>query len=278
MKATTVLRLVGGAALLWMLYLVGTFNLTSPLVAVFIFGSAAAFEFGIVRPVGKRDSPEVGYEVPSVPAPSMVPTHGTASVPWTVPIEDPQALVVSDASASAITDDAQWAAALAELEENRRHAGTWARAFAAADGDEAKAKATYLRERVQQMQQNVASARQSALSEQEATDMAAANRVAEAKKRFIEGKRITRDEIVTLVNASGKTPLLTSITDRIRGNTLLHLCARYGLHEEALTLLRHGSSPVVGNGNGERPSDLAPSETPLKVALVAARTSVEPQT
>jgi hypothetical protein len=117
------------------------------------------------------------------------------------------------------------------------------------------------------MQMSVAAAKQTAAAEREAITKAAERRVAEATKRFIEGNRITQDEIVMLANASRKNHSLTSLTDRIRGNTLLHLCARYGLHEEALTLLGNGSNPHAGNGNGERPFDLSPPDTPLGAAL-----------
>jgi hypothetical protein len=171
---------------------------------------------------------------------------------------------------SVVNDDALWAAALAELEEGQRHAATWARSFSAADGDEAKAKAAYLRERVHQMHQEATSARQTAEEEQRAVATEAEKRVAAAMKKFVEGSRITEDEIVTLVNASDEDYSLTRLTDRIRGNTLLHLCARHGLHEEALTLLRNGSNPDAGNGNGQKPFDMVASDTPLALTLRTA--------
>jgi len=253
--------------LVWMIYLVGEFNLTSPLVAVFIFGFATAFEFGIVRQVGKRGAPAAVHVVPSVPASTVAPIPDTVNAPATPLAERARAPVAVSRSAPELTEDVLWTTALAELEEGRRQSATWARSFAAADGDEAKAKAAYVRERAHQMQEDVAAAKQAAAAEQEAITKAAERRVAEATKRFTEGNRITQDEIMILVNASRKNPSLTSLTDRIRGNTLLHLCARYGLHEEALTLLGNGSNPNAGNGNGERPFDLAPPDTPPGPAL-----------
>jgi hypothetical protein len=169
-----------------------------------------------------------------------------------------------------VDDDALWAAALAELEEGRRHAATWARSFSAADGDEAKAKAAYLRERVHQMYEEATAAKQAAEEEQRAVILEAENRVAAAKKKFVEGGRITEDEIVSLVNASDEDYSLTRLTDRIRGNTLLHLCARLGLHEEALTLLRNGSERDAGNGNGQKPFEMVAPDSPLALALRTA--------
>lgn len=166
-----------------------------------------------------------------------------------------------------VEDDALWAAALAELEEGRRHAGTWARSFSAANGDEAKAKAAYLRERVHQMHEEVMKARQAAEAEEQALITEVENRLAIATKRFLAGSRMTEDEIVTLVTASDKDDTLTRLTDRIRGNTLLHLCARHGLYEAALTLLRNGANPDAGNGNGQKPFDMVAPDTPLALAL-----------
>lgn len=46
------------------------------------------------------------------------------------------------------SDNDVYAAALAEIEEQRVNKGTWARSFAESDGDESKAKATYIKLRV----------------------------------------------------------------------------------------------------------------------------------
>lgn len=116
-------------------------------------------------------------------------------------------------------------------------------------------------------QQAAVAEQQAANAEQQALASAAETRLAAAKKRFIDGNRLTVDEVETLANASNANPSLTTLTDRIRGNTLLHLCARYGFQEPTLTLLRNGSDPEAGNGNGETPCDIAGPDTPLGVAL-----------
>lgn len=219
-------------------------------------------------------------EAPVLPPQPARPLEGfkplTGSITQTaiedtpVPLKSRVDLASVREAAPVAADDALWGAALAELEGGRRHAATWARSFAVADGDEAKAKAAYLRERVRQMHEDATTVRHAAEAEQRAVITEAENRVAAATKRFVEGSHITEDEIATLVNASEKNDSLTRMTDRIRGNTLLHLCARHGLYEAALALLRNGSSPDAGNGNGQKPVDLAAPDTPLALALQTA--------
>jgi RNA polymerase primary sigma factor len=48
-------------------------------------------------------------------------------------------------------DDSLWATALEEYESQTRRPGLFARLFAEANGDEAKTKAAYLRERVKEL-------------------------------------------------------------------------------------------------------------------------------
>lgn len=57
--------------------------------------------------------------------------------------------MVAEASGAAASDGV-WAAALEEVESQQRQPGLWARCFAEAGGDEGKAKAAYIRERVSQ--------------------------------------------------------------------------------------------------------------------------------
>ncbi len=47
-----------------------------------------------------------------------------------------------------MANDEQWASAMAEAESPSRHPGLWARCYAEAGGDEAKAKAEYIKARV----------------------------------------------------------------------------------------------------------------------------------
>lgn len=81
------------------------------------------------------------------------------------PLEDPSqvsgqpdappstALVVAaPAAAAGQTEELMWASALTEFESNKRRAGLWAKSFAQAAGNDAQAKASYLEQRVAELQ------------------------------------------------------------------------------------------------------------------------------
>lgn len=55
MKKTTKLRLIGGAVLLFNLWLIGSYALEGISVLVLTFGFAIAFEYLIVRPAGRKN-------------------------------------------------------------------------------------------------------------------------------------------------------------------------------------------------------------------------------
>lgn len=65
--------------------------------------------------------------------------------------------------------------------------------------------------------------------------------VAEIKKQFVSGKKLSRNEVNALSLAVSSDPSLAHLWERFRGETLLHLCARFGLLEAAATLLKHGA-------------------------------------
>jgi len=50
-----------------------------------------------------------------------------------------------------LTEEDNWATAMAEVESGQRRPGVWAKAFAESEGDETKAKVAYLKVRVQQL-------------------------------------------------------------------------------------------------------------------------------
>lgn len=81
------------------------------------------------------------------------------------PLEDPSqvsgqpdlppstALVVAaPAAAAGQTEELMWASALTEFESKQRRAGLWAKSFAQAAGNEAQAKASYLKQRVAELE------------------------------------------------------------------------------------------------------------------------------
>lgn len=57
MKKSTKLRLVGGAILLFNLWLVGRYNIEGPMILVLTFGFAIVYELLVVRPAIKDDDP-----------------------------------------------------------------------------------------------------------------------------------------------------------------------------------------------------------------------------
>ena len=54
MKKTTKLRLIGGAILIFNLWIVGNYNLKGIPALLFTFGFAAGYEFLVVRPASKK--------------------------------------------------------------------------------------------------------------------------------------------------------------------------------------------------------------------------------
>ncbi len=55
MKKATKLRLVGGAVLLFNLWLIGQYNLSGIPVLLLTFGFAVGYEFFVVRPASKGE-------------------------------------------------------------------------------------------------------------------------------------------------------------------------------------------------------------------------------
>lgn len=54
MKETTKLRLIGAAALLFILWLIGTYDIQGIPSLLMTFGFAAGYEYLVVRPVNKK--------------------------------------------------------------------------------------------------------------------------------------------------------------------------------------------------------------------------------
>lgn len=95
-----------------------------------------------LMPEVSRQTPSASASVASTTEPSAAPPtqrlHGTEDVPKLRTVLDADALIPSEE---------RWAAALAEFESVARRPGLWAKTFAEADGNEAVAKAGYLRSR-----------------------------------------------------------------------------------------------------------------------------------
>lgn len=213
-------------------------------------------------------------------APQMQPTASTSTPVDEMPI--PEIVIAGGAvnqenrhraqvenalknSVTVTTDVEQedfWAAAMAEVESGQRRPGVWARAFAEADGDESKAKAAYLRVRVQQLndasvelaKRNEA-AKLDELFRQRAIASDQQHAIENATSVFVQTGQVSAEDLTLLVT-HGDLSQLVKLSDRRRGNSLLHLCAQAGLYDEVGALLRAGADVGCANGNGQLPIHL----------------------
>lgn len=155
-----------------------------------------------------------------------------------------------------------WATAMAEVEGLNRRPGVWARAFSETDGDESKAKAAYLKVRVQQLidasdeltKRNEA-AKLVELAEQRAIAVDRAAAIESASNLFVQTGQVSTEDLKLMV-AHGDLSKLTKLQDRRRGNSLLHICAEVGLNDEVAAMLRAGADSGRSNGNGQLPIHL----------------------
>lgn len=156
-----------------------------------------------------------------------------------------------------------WATAMAEVEGMNRRPGVWARAFSETDGDEPKAKAAYLKVRVQQLidasaeltKRNEA-AKLVELAEQRAIASDRAAAIESASNLFLQTGQVSTEDLKLMV-AHGDLSKLIKLQDRRRGNSLLHICAEVGLDDEVAAMLRAGADSGRSNGNGQLPIHLA---------------------
>lgn len=150
-----------------------------------------------------------------------------------------------------------WSQALTEFDGPNRRPGVWAKAYANAHGNEAVAKAQYLQERGNQLLEQRAAVGAAAEADRTKQLLARRENVAALKQAFLAGTRLSAEDIAFLSLASSTDRSLCQISERFKGETLLHWCARYGLEEEARTLLSNGANQAAVNGNGQRPASLA---------------------
>lgn len=160
-------------------------------------------------------------------------------------------------------EEAMWAQALDELNGTGRKQGLWAKAFAQTSGNDSAAQAQYLSERVRQLSEERAagnSAEAERLAErrrsEERTRLEVAERASVVRADFASGKRLSPGDVSVLVKAVEVDPSLLVLTDRLRGETLLHWSARHGLRAETLALVGKGANAGAPNGDGRRPHDL----------------------
>lgn len=78
----------------------------------------------------------------------------------------------------------------------------------------------------------------------------------ELAQRLAAGQRLSSEQITLLVEASRTEKSLAYTTNRVNGNSLLHLAAEANLASEAKALIELGVSAHSGNGNGKKPYQL----------------------
>ena len=173
-----------------------------------------------------------------------------------------------------------WATALSELDGPMRKDGLWAKAFAMTNGNEAEAKAAYLRERVKQIEEEaenrnaeeriqLAAAAQASAKAKE-LELTVAN-VERLKSIYVSGGRLSPEDIAYLSRAIDIDNSLPKLWERLKGETLLHWCSRYNLHEEARLLIEGGANIDAVNGNGQKPFALAPDRNLRNFLTQASR-------
>lgn len=160
---------------------------------------------------------------------------------------------------SSSTEEDFWVTAMAEVEAGQRRPGVWAKAFAENDGDETKAKVSYLKVRVQQLMDAASAlAAQQEVERLEAIEKAQGEALAteqEIKKlvaQFESTGELSRQDLKFLIDR-GPMAWLVKLRSYDLGSTLLHLCAKNEMIDEVNALLMAGADPYRSNNSGIQP-------------------------
>lgn len=175
----------------------------------------------------------------------------------------------ADASPRADLEETMWATALQEVEGSARKQGLWAKSFAECNGDEAAAKAAYLRERVSRLKEEALAATSAAAAIQSKARAEAQIQIDNLKSDFISGRTLSPKDYSLLANFADQDSKIVQLWERFQGETILHRCARLGLQSEVESLLKNGANPNASNGNGQKPFAVA-DDFELRRILIAA--------
>ncbi len=248
----------------------------NPLDIAGAFAFTFAF-FALLRKAPKHLSTRNGNVSESTLPP--IPTKGSSFSP--LPIESsvrehtmqssltsrvPVAVEPVETVSTAEPGEELWAQALTEFEGSDRRPGLWAKSFAEAQGNENLAKVKYLEQRVRQLGQEMSLAASNAQRVEESER----EKVEKLTHRFLSGNRLESDEVAHLARYSAVDKSLSNLREGLRGETLLHCCARLELAEEAEILLRQGANSKAPDGSGRAPWALAPTGTGLRTTLYSA--------
>jgi hypothetical protein len=228
----------------------------------------------------RESRPITARAEPPIEAPTLKPMRAQEEVSHmpTAAIPSVQSAATVAEAPSTDLEEALWAAALQEVEGSGRRQGLWARVYTSSNGNEAAAKAAYLRERVPQLAQEanarVAEERTNRERAAAATARAkelqlTAENIEKLKTLYVSGSKLSPGQIAFLARASEQDRTLAELCERFSGETLLHWCARYSLEEEASILLNSGANATAGNANGQKPYALA-AEGALRKLLQSA--------
>lgn len=217
-------------------------------VLVWNFGAPTLFALGAVLWFRRSDAVNTTSQAAPIAPAAVSASRETETVrPAAV---EPKGQVYSQSGDTTPLDDDLWTAALNEFSGPDRRTGVWARCFAENGGDENAAKAAYLRERVQQLKLEQAKEREDQRRQ-----------VDQLLAKFRSGAHLENDEVRRLVDLAADAHAgLTSEADRVRGRTLLHWAAFYGLEEECRSLLACGADRAAVDSRSQRPHMLASTE------------------
>lgn len=166
-----------------------------------------------------------------------------------------------------IDEDRVYAEIANELEGGFTDKGLWTRLFAECDGDEKQTKVLYIKQRFERL---IASERiRLELAARESARTIAKAEIDRLISAYVSGNKPTADDVARLSHASSTEPSVLTLSDKMRGDTLLHWCARLGLDKEATILVANGADPNTPNGNGQHPFELT-EELALRAVLRSA--------
>lgn len=237
----------------------------NPLDIVGAFVFAWLFYTFLNRAKGEKHSAPVAV--------SVAPVHSQATYESVVPVVADFSKTVfpenhsSIPSQTVIDEDRVYAEIANELEGGVTDKGLWTRLFAECGGDEKQTKVQYIKQRAERL---IASERiRLELAVRETARATAKAEIDRLVSAYVSGNKPTADDIARLSQVSSTEPSVLTLSDNMRGDTLLHWCARLGLDKEATILITNGADPNTPNGNGQRPFELA-EELALRAVLSSA--------
>lgn len=184
--------------------------------------------------------------------------------------------ITSETLASESIEDAIYEKIGQELESNKKDIAAWTKAYAESNGDETKARVSYINIRLEKLllahKQAISAAEKIKLDETKENEriknLSVTERFKEgfasgeidSLKRTQKGKEFLcacKDKPLSYIRAFIEENLLFVGVDDPQGNTGLHIAIIEGREDVAELLLQSGASPIKKNLNGKTPLMLA---------------------